>query len=108
MIISREDKEGFVEIGQVRAAVAEFFARNDYAGKRILLIIPDNTRSGPVGDVFKIIYEQLRQKAKAVDCLVAKEANCFPMIPSGAAHPDMMLYGDSVAGTMDDEAKALV
>ena len=43
-----------------------------------------------------------------VDCLVAKEANCYPMIPSGAAHTDMILYGDEVAGTMDDEAKALV
>ena len=43
-----------------------------------------------------------------VDCLVAKEANCFPMIPSGAAHTDMLLYGDQVEGTMDDEAKALV
>ncbi|BEV00866.1 biosynthetic-type acetolactate synthase large subunit [Novosphingobium olei] len=43
-----------------------------------------------------------------VDCLVTKEANCFPMIPSGAAHTDMILYGDEVAGTMDDEAKALV
>jgi acetolactate synthase-1/2/3 large subunit len=43
-----------------------------------------------------------------VDCLVAKEANCFPMIPSGSAHTDMILYGDEVAGTMDDEAKALV
>jgi acetolactate synthase-1/2/3 large subunit len=43
-----------------------------------------------------------------VDCLVAKESNCFPMIPSGAAHTDMILYGDTVAGTMDDEAKALV
>jgi len=43
-----------------------------------------------------------------VDCLIAKEANCFPMIPSGAAHTEMILYGDSVAGTMDDEAKALV
>jgi acetolactate synthase-1/2/3 large subunit len=43
-----------------------------------------------------------------VDCLVHKETNCFPMIPSGAAHTDMILYGDSVAGTMDDEAKALV
>ncbi len=43
-----------------------------------------------------------------VDCLVSKEANCFPMIPSGAAHTDMILYGDTVAGTMDDEAKALV
>ncbi|MFO1256203.1 MAG: biosynthetic-type acetolactate synthase large subunit [Sphingomonadaceae bacterium] len=43
-----------------------------------------------------------------VDCLVAKEANCFPMIPSGAAHTEMILYGDQVAGTLDDEAKALV
>jgi len=43
-----------------------------------------------------------------VDCLVVKEANCFPMIPSGAAHTDMILYGDEVAGTMDDTAKALV
>jgi acetolactate synthase-1/2/3 large subunit len=43
-----------------------------------------------------------------VDCRVAKGANCFPMIPSGAAHTDMILYGDAVAGTMDDEAKALV
>ena len=32
--------------------------------------------------------------------------NCFPMIPSGAAHTDMILYGDHVAGTMDDAAKA--
>ncbi|WAT18256.1 biosynthetic-type acetolactate synthase large subunit [Aurantiacibacter sp. MUD11] len=43
-----------------------------------------------------------------VDCLVSKEANCFPMIPSGAAHTEMLLYGDMVDGTMDDEAKALV
>jgi acetolactate synthase-1/2/3 large subunit len=43
-----------------------------------------------------------------VDCRVAKEANCFPMIPSGAAHTDMLLYGDRVEGTMADEAKALV
>jgi acetolactate synthase I/II/III large subunit len=43
-----------------------------------------------------------------VDCRVSNEANCFPMIPSGAAHTDMILYGDQVAGTMDDEAKALV
>jgi acetolactate synthase-1/2/3 large subunit len=43
-----------------------------------------------------------------VDCRVSQEANCFPMIPSGAAHTEMLLYGDMVAGTMDDEAKALV
>jgi len=43
-----------------------------------------------------------------VDCRVAKLANCFPMIPSGAAHTDMILQSDDVSGEMDDEAKALV
>ena len=43
-----------------------------------------------------------------VDCMVAKLANCFPMIPSGAAHTDMILDPAGVVGTMDDEAKALV
>lgn len=43
-----------------------------------------------------------------VDCRVAKLTNCFPMIPSGAAHTDMLLYGAEVAGELDDEAKALV
>jgi acetolactate synthase I/II/III large subunit len=42
------------------------------------------------------------------DCMVAKQANCFPMIPSGAAHTDMLLDPSQVTGTMDDEAKALV
>ncbi len=43
-----------------------------------------------------------------VDCRVAKLANCFPMIPSGASHVEMILQTDQVAGTLDDEAKALV
>ncbi len=43
-----------------------------------------------------------------VDCRVSPDANCFPMIPSGAAHTEMLMYGDTVGGTMDDAAKALV
>ncbi len=42
------------------------------------------------------------------DCRVHKTSNCFPMIPSGAAHTDMILSADQISGTMDDEAKALV
>jgi hypothetical protein len=55
MVIERQNKDGCVENEQAREAIGEFFAQNDYTGKRILLIIPDNTRSGPVGDIFKII-----------------------------------------------------
>lgn len=42
------------------------------------------------------------------DCRVTKAANCLPMIPSGAAHTEMILHADQLSGTLDDEAKALV
>jgi len=71
MVIERQSKDGYVENEQAKGAIAEFFAQNDYTGKRLLLIVPDNTRSGPIGDIFKVVYECVGQKAKAVDILVA-------------------------------------
>ena len=71
MVLERQAKDRCVTDEQARQAIAEFFAQNDCSGKRILLIIPDNTRSGPVGEIFKIMYDHLGPKAKAVDCLVA-------------------------------------
>ncbi len=64
MAVECKSKDGFVSDEQAREAIGEFFSQNNYAGKRILLIIPDNTRSGPVGDIFKIIYDFLAGKAK--------------------------------------------
>ena len=43
-----------------------------------------------------------------VDCRVAKLANCFPMIPSGAAHTEMMLHAAETVGEADEDAAALV
>ena len=71
MVIECKSKDGFVSDEQAREAIGEFFSQNDYAGKRILLIIPDNTRSGPVGNIFKIVYDFLAGKAKAIHILVA-------------------------------------
>ena len=71
MLIERQKKDGFVSEKEAGEAVADFFVQNDYAGKRLLLIIPDNTRSGPIGEIFKIIYECVGRKAAALDCLVA-------------------------------------
>ena len=71
MVTEKQNKDSFISNEQAREAVGEFFSRNDYTGKRILLLIPDNTRSGPIGEIFKIIYEFLGPKAKAVNCLIA-------------------------------------
>ncbi|MEM8825709.1 MAG: biosynthetic-type acetolactate synthase large subunit [Pseudomonadota bacterium] len=43
-----------------------------------------------------------------VDCRVAKLENCFPMIPSGAVHTEMMLHGEEVTGRLAEGAEALV
>ncbi len=42
------------------------------------------------------------------DCRVAREENCFPMIPSGKAHNEMILADDLAATRIDDAGKKLV
>jgi nickel-dependent lactate racemase len=71
MLIERKTEDGFLSDNRGDEAVTEFFAQNDYTGRRVLVLIPDNTRSGPVGQIFKAIYSRLYQKAKALDILVA-------------------------------------
>ncbi len=41
------------------------------------------------------------------DCLVTKDENCFPMIPSGAAHNEMIL-GEITGNEIGEEGKMLV
>ena len=45
-----------------------------------------------------------------VDCVVSKEENCFPMIPSGKAHNEMLLgeTAEDIGGVIDERGKALV
>ena len=71
MVIERLTESGFIDNEQAAEAITEFFAQHDYTAKRILVIVPDNTRSGPVGDIFKIIFDCLAEKTKQVDVLIA-------------------------------------
>ncbi len=71
MVIEVQNKDGGVSVAEAARAVEEFFAANDYSGKRLLLILPDNTRSGPVGDVFQMVFDRVGAKAAAVDVLIA-------------------------------------
>ena len=42
------------------------------------------------------------------DCLVEKHENCFPMIPSGKAHNEMLLGDASTKGVIDAKGSVLV
>ena len=71
MVIERKNEAGPLDDSQVEKAIGEFFSQNDYSNKKILVLVPDNTRSGPIGDVFKMIFDKLDGRAKALDVLAA-------------------------------------
>jgi len=65
------------------------------------------------GDLDATIQEMIDVKRPViVDCRVANLANCFPMIPSGKAHNEMLLpdeaTDEAVANAIDAKGRALV
>lgn len=60
-------------------------------------------------DLDAVIEEMIETDGPViVDCHIAKLENCFPMVPAGAAHNEMMLSSDGVTRTTDADALAVV
>lgn len=62
---------GSVTAEQVRDLVAQACPAKDYKGKRVLLIVPDATRTAPVGLLFKTVHEQIGATTAACDVMFA-------------------------------------
>ena len=56
---------------QVAELVEQVCAAGNYRAKRVLLIVPDGTRTAPVGLLFKALHEQIGGVTKAFDVLIA-------------------------------------
>ena len=56
---------------EIRELVDAALGRVDTAGKRVLVIIPDSTRSAPVNLFFRLFHETLWARASAIDYLIA-------------------------------------
>jgi nickel-dependent lactate racemase len=56
---------------QVGDIIAQACPSKDYRDKKVLLIIPDGTRTAPVGLVFQTLHRQIGEVTKAFDILVA-------------------------------------
>src|SRR5438270_4220994 len=57
--------------GQVASVVERTCKDDDYRDKRVLLIVPDGTRTAPVGLLFQTLHRQLGEVTKAFDVLIA-------------------------------------
>lgn len=58
-------------VKDVERLIDQVCPAKDYRGKRVLLIVPDGTRTAPIGTLFKALYEQIGAVAKAFDVLIA-------------------------------------
>jgi acetolactate synthase-1/2/3 large subunit len=71
-------------------------------------------RAEKPGELDDAIQEMINVRKPVIfDCRVAALANCFPMIPSGKAHNDMLLpdaaeSDEAVARAIGKEGKVLV
>lgn len=55
----------------IAAEIAKACALEEYIGKKVLLIVPDNTRTAPMGAMFRAIHQQIGRVTRALDVLIA-------------------------------------
>lgn len=71
MTSTETSRQGFLGAEEVARIVAEGCPAAELKGKRVLLIVPDATRSCPLGMVFKEVHRQLTGSVAALDVMIA-------------------------------------
>ncbi len=71
MIVGKGSVEGVLSEQEVRDLVAAALAKAGLEGKRVLIIIPDSTRSAPLPLMFRLFQKYVGESASALDYLIA-------------------------------------
>jgi nickel-dependent lactate racemase len=56
---------------QIRESITRAFEEWQIYGKRVLFILPDNTRTAPIAQIYPVIYQLLHKHTPTVDSLIA-------------------------------------
>jgi lactate racemase len=71
-VLSRIAPDGaYLSSDEARALIAQACPAKDYKGKRVLLIVPDATRTCPLGLLFTGLHEQIGGATAAFDVMIA-------------------------------------
>jgi nickel-dependent lactate racemase len=70
-IVGEGLRQGFLTESQIRVLAARGLERLDLDGQRVLVLIPDGTRTMPMPLVFDILEQELGGRAASLDFLVA-------------------------------------
>ncbi|MFC1481765.1 lactate racemase domain-containing protein [Candidatus Neomarinimicrobiota bacterium] len=79
MVTGSGSTNGTVSEDQVRQYCAEAFRDMDIAGQKVLLIIPDLTRTAPIDMMFRVLYAELADQVELLDFMIA--AGTHPPLP---------------------------
>jgi len=71
MVIGLGYEDRFLTAKEITGLVAESMAAANLAGKKVLVVIPDHTRTAPIGQMFRILYDLLNGNAANLDFLIA-------------------------------------
>jgi nickel-dependent lactate racemase len=84
MMIGRGSAVGYLSQDDVRELTAQAFQCVNLQDKRVLIIIPDSTRTAPIPLFFRLFHELLMPRVAALDYLVA--LGTHPPMGDGALH----------------------
>jgi len=71
MVIGKGYTDRFMTEDEVSQLCKEAFAVKDVDDKKVLVVMPDYTRSGPFDLMFRQVYEQLAHRVEKLDILIA-------------------------------------
>ncbi len=93
--IGKGSREGFLQDNEVKEVVSQGLATLDVDNKRVLVLIPDRTRTMPMPFMFRLINESLGKRAATLDYLIALGTH-----PPLDDEQKSALVGQPVSGSM--------
>ena len=100
MVMERIAEDGWLSKDALCAAVHDACAATALDGKRVLFIIPDQTRSMPMPTMFRALYDAVHGRAAAMDYLIA--LGTHPPMTDEMIHTLLGITAEERAGKYSD------
>ena len=71
MVVSESQPDRSLVLSEVRQILTRGLADPKYDGKKVLVIIPDSTRTAPIPLMYYLLHQVLGPRVEALDFLVA-------------------------------------
>ena len=73
-MIGKGNEDKILTEDEVRELMSKALTQADLIGKRVLIIIPDGTRTAPIPQMFRLFFEYLGEEVATLDYLIAAAA----------------------------------